>query len=142
MSRAEEDREILRSFYRNMTPKESFDESKYAYQWEYLGANGIYLWQSKCLGWETVRGADVENSAMRDGSGNCVMGDTVLMRMPRERYDQLQDVRQALVREQRGERTQEEVRRDIDDKISRLMGHDINVSFQFRDQRELADRKA
>lgn len=137
----EDDREILRHFYRMMTPQENFDTDKYAYQAEYLGANGIYVWQSKSLGWEVIRGDMPENPSMRDASGNCVMGDVVYMRMPRARYDQLQRARQALVREQRGEQTQQEVRREIDEKISRLVGHDINIGFQFKDLRELADRK-
>lgn len=136
ISTTEEQREILRNFYRNMTPQENFDTEKYAYQAEYIGANGIFLWQSKSLGWETIRGDMPENPSMRDASGNCTMGDVVFMRMPLDRYNMLQGARKAIVREQRGELTQEEVRREIDEKVSRLLGHDINISFKFRDQRD------
>ena len=137
---SKEDREILRSFYANMTPKENFDPT-FEYQWEYIGANGIYVWQSKSLGWQIVGGAEPENPGMRDASGRCVMGDVVLMRMPKERYERLQLARQALVREQRGDKTREQIQEEIDDKVSRLVGHKVNVSFKFDDRRELAQKR-
>ena len=138
---ADSDREILRNFYKMMSPTEGFDEAKYAYQWEYLGANGIYIHQSKVLGWQAVHGADAENPAMRDASGHAVMGDVMLMRMPRERYEQIQRARQALVREQRGEVTDEQMRAQIDERISRMVGQNISMSFKFKDRRELDTRK-
>lgn len=142
LSTTEGNREIIRNFYRNRTPKVGFDESEYAYQWEYRGCDGIYMWQSQSLGWETVKNDMPENPQLRDPSGYCVLADTVLMRMPRENYAELQTVRKAIVGEQRGERSREEITADIDEKVSRLVGHNINVSFRFNDQRELATRKA
>ena len=137
---SKEDREILRSFYANMTPKENFDPT-FEYQWEHIGANGIYVWQSKSLGWQIVGGSEPENPGMRDASGRCVMGDVVLMRMPKERYDKLQLARQALVREQKGDKTREQIQEEIDEKVSRLVGHKINVSFKFDDRRELSGKR-
>ncbi len=141
MPALQEDREILRSFYRNMVPQEGFDKEKYEYCAEYMGVNGTYIWQAKVLGWEVIRGDMPENPSMRDSSGNATMGDVVFMRMPKDRYEQLQRARKALVSEARGSQTADQVRQDIDDKISRLVGHDVNMSFKFRDQRDLDTRK-
>lgn len=141
MAKVEEDREILRSFYRNMVPQENFDNDKYAYCAEYLGANGTYVWQAKVLGWEVIRGEMPENPSMRDANGNATMGDVIFMRMPKERYEQLQRARRAGVAETRGGMSEAQIRDEIDEKVSRMVGSDIRVSFEFKDQRELKTRK-
>ena len=135
------DREILRKFKMSQFPEEGFDRNKYAYHAEYTGANGIYIWQAKCLGWEVIRGEMPENPSLRDEKGECKMGDVVFMRMPLERKHEIDKMQKSLDREAVGEMDEENVRRDIDEKMSRLLGHNVNMSFQFRDQRELRERK-
>lgn len=141
MDSVKADREILRNFYRHMMPRAGFQEDKYEYCWEYLGSSGIYVHQAEVFGWQRVKNTDPENPTMRDATGHCVVGDTLLMRMPKERYEELQKARKALVREHKGDETQEETRMKIDERISRLVGHDVSVSFEFKDQRELSARK-
>jgi hypothetical protein len=88
-----------------------------------------------------VRGAMAENPMLRDAGGNCVVGDTVLMRMPRDRYLQLQGAKESLAREARGDRSEEAMRAEIDERISKLVGSNVKVAFEFRDTRDLADRR-
>ena len=141
----EEDREILRHFWQNQLPCDGFDTTKYKYHAEYIGpstAQAMYIYQAKLLGYEVIRGDMPENSSIRDEKGECRVGDIVFMRIPLERYKQIERAQNAMNRETMGEMTADQVKRDIDEKMSRLVGHNVSMSFQFRDQRELAQRKA
>jgi hypothetical protein len=141
MDNLKEDREILRQFRQDQFPREGFDDTKFKYHCEYTGANGMYIWQAKSLGWEVVRGEMPENPGMRNERGECQMGDVVFMRMPMDQYKRVERAREALNRESMGQADQETIRREIDERISKFVGQKINVSFQFRDQRELAQKR-
>lgn len=141
MASLQEDREILRQFRQDQFPMENFDTTKFKYHAEYVGANGMYIWQAKSLGWEVIKGDMPENPSMRNERGECQMGDVVFMRMPLAQYARVERARDALNREAMGQADQETVRKEIDDKISKLVGHNVNISFEFRDQRELAQKK-
>lgn len=140
MGQLEEDRELLRHFADSSMPQENFN-SDYEYQWEYRGANGRYLWAAKALGWDFVRGAHAENPSIRDESGNCTIGDVALMRIPKDRYKQLRDASTSLAREARGDMNEEAMRNEIDQRISRLVGSNVRVAFEFRDTRDLDSRR-
>ena len=135
-----EDREILRRFSENSTPQFNFNP-EYEYTWEYVGANGRYIWNAQAIGWQPVHGDMDENPGIRDAAGNCVIGDTMLMRMPKQRHDGLRDAKRSLDREARGELSEEATRAEIDARISRLIGSDVKIAFEFRDRRELAARQ-
>ena len=137
----EEQREILRHFRVGSLPEEGFDHTKYAYHYEHVGANGTFIWQSKMLGWDTVRGDMPENPDMRDASGRCIVGDVVLMRMPKARFAQIEREGIELRREREGVQTKEQVQADIDDKMSKLLGHKVKTAFEFHDPKELNSRR-
>jgi hypothetical protein len=137
----EEDREILRQFQQSLTPRENFDEGTYVYCAEYIGKDGIYIHQAKSIGWEPISKDMPENPMLRDASGYCTMGDVMFMRMPIARWKQLERAQQAIIRETLGEKNEEQTKREIDDKISQMVGHQVKMSFEFKDQRELTERK-
>jgi hypothetical protein len=138
---AEEEREILRQFQELKPPQENFDTEKYAYMAEYVGCNGRYIHQAKVAGWEPIRGDMPENPMLRDVSGYCVMGDVMYMRMPKERFEMFRRAQDAVLRRQLGDTSEEDKRREINEKMSRLVGHSVNMSFEFKDQRTIQDRK-
>ena len=137
MPTIEEDREILRKFSHYTAPREGFDESKYAYCAEYTGCSGVFVWKAKALGWEIISGEMPENPSLRDVNGHSTMGDVVFMRMPRQRYEELERVRAASARIARNEGDEELKRKQIDEAISKVVGQNIELSFQFKDRNEL-----
>lgn len=61
----------------------------YKYLWVYFGLNGRVVWQRKRDGWKVVSGDDPEALELKDADGFRKIGDCLLMKIPRERYDQI-----------------------------------------------------
>ena len=84
-----EDREIL---YKSIDQKmiEVTDaQPNYVYCWTYYGGNSAMVWAKKALGWEVVSGDMPECRGNLEADGTRRIGDTLLMRIPREGYEQL-----------------------------------------------------
>lgn len=76
----------------------------YVYVWEQADIHnrfgGLWVTQAKSKGWEVVSGSMPEASERRFVDGTRRWGDTILLRMPRERYEALEaaDRRRRLAR--------------------------------------------
>ncbi len=87
----EEDREILAHLdeLHLSNPDPNFE-----YLWAYFGMNGRVVWQRKREGWKVVSGDDLEAIELKDADGLRKIGDALLMKIPRERYNQIEAERQ------------------------------------------------
>jgi len=77
---------------------------EYVYHWEQADIHnkwgGVWVTQAKSIGWEVVSGSMPEANERRYVDGTRRWGDTILMRIQRERYERLQlaDRRRRLAR--------------------------------------------
>ncbi len=138
---AKPQREILRHFRQRHLPEQNFDHTKYKYHYEHLGANGSFVYGAQTLGYEVVRGDMPENPDLRDATGRCVLGDVVLMRMPLDVWDQLNQETEIERSRIRGDKSKQELIEEVNDRASALLGQRVNIMFEFRDRDELKTRK-
>ena len=88
------DREILhRSIDQQMIHVSNRDPN-YVYAWIYYGLNGQMIWAKRALGWRVVTGPDKECSEYKEADGTRRIGDTLLMKIPKERYLELEELAQ------------------------------------------------
>jgi hypothetical protein len=140
-------REILRQLRNNPSmglPRDGFDETKWHYCWEHTGGSsqpGFHINLAEMVGWRKVHGDDPENRQLRDDSGHCRLADVVLMKIPRERWEELQREKRRDFDLARGIRDEEEMRDEINEQVSKLVGYPIKVAFDFAHPSQLVDRK-
>lgn len=87
----EEDREIL---YRSIDQQMIEVTNKvdgFVYAWVYYGQNSQQVWAKRALGWRVVTGPDPECIEHKEADGTRRIGDTLLMRVPYERWVQLEE---------------------------------------------------
>ena len=87
----EEDREIL-AHLDELHIADALPDHHYL--WAYFGMNGRVVWQRKRDGWKVVSGNDPEAPELKDADGLRKIGDCLLMKIPLERYNQLQAERE------------------------------------------------
>jgi hypothetical protein len=87
----EEDREILAHLDELHI---SDPDPNFEYLWAYFGMNGRVVWQRKREGWKVVSGDDPEAIELKDADGFRKIGDALLMKIPRERYNQIEAERE------------------------------------------------
>jgi len=85
------DREIAYHINRNELEITGAQEG-FVYCWEYFGQNGRLVMGKKRDGWEVVNGNDPEAQELKYVDGTRHLGDVLLMRIPKERYEVLQGV--------------------------------------------------
>lgn len=73
----------------------------FAYCWVYTGQHGQMVTKKKSKGWEVVQGNDPESKDHKSEDTTRRVGDTILMRISLERYDQLARIEE--IRRQRQE---------------------------------------
>jgi len=61
------------------------------YCWVYYGLNSQFVWQKKYLGWRVVTGSDPECQEYKEVDGTRRIGDVLLMKIPRERYLEIEE---------------------------------------------------
>ena len=86
----EEDREILYKSIDQQMIEVSNKQEGFVYAWTYFGQSGQQVWAKKALGWQVVTGTDKECMEHKEADGSRRIGDTLLMRIPRERWEQLE----------------------------------------------------
>jgi len=86
--RAEPDREII---YELDGLRVSNRDPNYEYCWVYYGLNSQLVWQKRYLGWRVVTGTDPECQEYKEVDGTRRIGDVLLMRIPKERYLELEE---------------------------------------------------
>ena len=94
----------------------------YVYCWTYFGLNGQMVWQKKAQGWEVVQGDMKESKEYKAEDSTRRVGDTLLMRMRRDRYAKL-ELAQKLVRE----RQELSVASEINELALKYRGRGIKV---------------
>lgn len=62
---------------------------QYRYMWVYEGLNGQMIVKKSRLGWMVVQAADPECPSLKDARGYRKIGDTILMRIPVDRFEKL-----------------------------------------------------
>lgn len=62
----------------------------YRYMWVYEGLNSQMIVKKSRLGWVVVQGQDPECAALKDARGYRKIGDTILMRIPEDRFNKLE----------------------------------------------------
>jgi len=86
------DREILyRSIDQQMIHVSNKDPN-YVYAWVYYGQNSQMVWAKKAMGWRVVTGPDKECAEYKEADGTRRIGDTLLMKIPKERYFELEEM--------------------------------------------------
>lgn len=68
------------------------------YAWVFTGTGGTMIWKKKAEGWVVVSGSDPECSEWKHEDSTRRIGDTILMWIPREKFDAL-ETRRRHVRE-------------------------------------------
>lgn len=63
----------------------------YRYMWVYEGLNGQMIVKKSRLGWTVVQGDMPECAALKDARNYRQIGDTILMRIPEDRFNQLEE---------------------------------------------------
>jgi len=86
----EEDREILHRSIEKQMVQVSEKDLNYIYCWTYYGQNSQQVWAKKALGWEVVTGDMKEAREHIEADGTRRIGDTLLMRVRKERFEQLE----------------------------------------------------
>ncbi len=87
----EEDREILYKSIDKEMIKVTNKQDGYMYAWTYYGQNGQMVIAKRALGWRVVTGTDPECSEHKEADGTRRIGDTLLMRIPIERWHRLEE---------------------------------------------------
>ena len=87
----EEDREILYKSIDQQMVEVSNKLPDHVYCWTYFGQSGQQVWAKKALGWQVVTGTDKECEEHKEADGSRRIGDTLLMRVPRERWERLEE---------------------------------------------------
>lgn len=87
----EEDREILYKSIDQQMIDVTSRQKGFVYAWVYYGQSGQMVWAKKALGWRTVTGDDPECKEHREADGTRRIGDTLLMKVPYERWLQLEE---------------------------------------------------
>jgi hypothetical protein len=99
-AKIEPDREILyRSIDQQMIHVSNRDPN-YKYAWVYYGQNGQMIWAKRALGWMPVTGPDPECEEYKEADGTRRIGDTMLMKIPKERYLELEEMNEKRRNEQ------------------------------------------
>jgi len=88
------DREILHRSIDQQMIHVSHRDPAYEYAWIYYGLNGQMIWAKKALGWRVVTGSDKECAEYKEADGTRRIGDTLLMKIPKERYAELEEMAQ------------------------------------------------
>jgi hypothetical protein len=63
----------------------------YRYMWVYEGLNGQMIVKKSRLGWVVVQGDNPECMSLKDARNYRQIGDTILMRIPEERFNKLEE---------------------------------------------------
>ena len=87
----EEDREILYKSIDQQMIEVTNKVDGYVYAWVYYGQNSQQVWAKRALGWRVVTGPDPECIEHKEADGTRRIGDTLLMRVPYERWLQLEE---------------------------------------------------
>jgi hypothetical protein len=87
----EEDREILHKSFDQQMLEISNKQPGYMYCWTYYGLNGHMVYAKKSLGWRVVTASDPECSEHKEADGTRRIGDVLLMRIPIERFNQIEE---------------------------------------------------
>jgi hypothetical protein len=66
----------------------------YAYIWVYEGLNGREVVKKQRLGWVVVTGDDPECLSLKDVRGYRKIGDTILMRIPQDKFEKLEQAQE------------------------------------------------
>jgi hypothetical protein len=85
------DREILYKSIDQQMVEVSNKQPGWMYAWIYYGLNGQMIWAKKALGWQVVTGSDKECSEYKEADGTRRIGDTLLMKIPKERWLELEE---------------------------------------------------
>ena len=88
------DREILHRSIDQQMIHVSHRDPEYQYAWVYYGLNGQMIWAKRALGWRVVTGPDKECEEYKEADGTRRIGDTLLMKIPKERYLELEEMGQ------------------------------------------------
>lgn len=133
-------REILRNQSMLFHVDDAQEGYVYAYE-QFGGASGnTHINRAKAVGYEVVRGEMPENADNRDAQGMCVIGDTILMRIPRARAEEVyKEVRQ-MSHDRLGGDKNEQMLEGINEALSRELGRQVKVSFTYKDPSELQNR--
>ena len=86
----EEDREILYKSIDQQMVEVTNKQKDFIYAWTYYLQNSVQVWAKRALGWRVVKGTDPECIEHKEVDGTRRIGDTLLMRIPRERYEMLE----------------------------------------------------
>lgn len=134
-------REILRDGSYLFTVEDAQDEYAYAYE-QFGGASGnSHIIRAKTAGYEVVRGDMPENKDNRNEQGMCVVGDTMLLRIKKERHQKIQDEIGRIHRERRGEEKNDNMLENLNEQLSQALGRRVNVTFSYKDPAELSQRR-
>lgn len=119
-------------------------QAGYEYRFERItGASGnSHVTRARAVGFEIVKGDDPENAETRDANGYCVIGDVVLLRIKKDRMNEIEDEMRSEVSMKRGSDQREDtLAKQLSEELSRKLGKQTNVVFSYQDPKDLANRR-
>lgn len=133
-------REILRNQSMLFHVENANPDKIYAYE-HFGGASGnTHIFRAKAVGYQVVGGDDPENPGMRNADGHCVVGDTILMSIDKERAEEIYKEVRRMSHDRLGDDKNEQMLENINEALSRELGRQVKVSFTYKDPSELQNR--